>query len=194
LTTAWTAIFSVPKRLIDYLREIVWSLSTGFMPTFSELYGTNNLEMIRSIYVRYTRYILIIMLPIIVTAFVYGIPFLGLWVGQEYANKGQYALLFLTAGFFAECSQPLMGRLLVAVDKINFFVKISAYSSVLYLLLCAVLVNLYGIAGAGLSALIVAVFSQVCYLITACKYLKMPIRVYLRQCYIVPFAISTVYG
>lgn len=194
LTTAWTAIFSVPKRLIDYLREIVWALSTGFMPTFSELYGTNNKEMIRSIYVRYTRYILIIMLPIIVTAFVYGVPFLGLWVGQEYANKGKYALLFLTAGFFVECSQPLMGRLLVAVDKITIFVKISAYSSVLYLVLCAVLVYLHGIAGAGLSVLIVALISQTYYLITACKYLEMPIKAYLRQCYLLPFTISMVYG
>jgi len=130
LTAAATAFYAIPVRLIDYARQIGWSLGMAFMPAFSELQSRQEAGLMRSIYLSYSRYIFLVQLPILVLLFVYGVPFIGLWIGPEYAQQGRWTLYFLTASVLAASLQPLLWRLFIGVGRLNDLVKASASSPV----------------------------------------------------------------
>jgi O-antigen/teichoic acid export membrane protein len=194
MSTIWTAIFSIPKRLIDYIKEITWSMSLGFMPMFSELQGKNDIESIRSIYMRYTRYILILTLPILTAMIIFGAEFIELWIGKEYALKGKYLLYLLVISFIIESIQPLLWRLFIGVDRLNFLVKMSTISSLTYIGLSILLVKYFGINGIGLSLLTISLLKQIISIEYACRYLGIGVLRFLSECHLMPMLSALIFG
>ncbi|MFC1826941.1 oligosaccharide flippase family protein [Thermodesulfobacteriota bacterium] len=194
LTTTWTAIFAIPRRLVDYLKEISWAFTTGFMPAFSELQGKNDLETIRAIYLRYTRYIIILIFPVVIAVMVYGVPFIRLWVGEEFADKGSILVSLLAGAFAVESFQPLLWRLFIGVGRLNILVKVSAATSAAYIIMALILVKFYGINGIGVSALLIAFFNQSIFLFYACEYMRISKLEYFMKCHFAPLSISLFFG
>jgi O-antigen/teichoic acid export membrane protein len=190
LSNTWTAIYAIPKRLIDYAKEVSWALSTGFMPMFSEIHGRNDFNSVRTIYFQYTRYLVLIIAPILFTIFVFGTPFIALWIGEEFASKGQIVVALLSAAFLTESLQPLVWRLFIGVDRVNLLVRVSSISSIIYLLLAVALVWHYGIAGIALGNLIVAIICQAIFFTYTAKYLGTSVSHYLKECHLMPFVTS----
>jgi O-antigen/teichoic acid export membrane protein len=195
LSNAWTAVFSIPKRLIDYVKEISWALTTGFMPMFSELQGKNDTAAIRSIYFQYTRYVVMVVAPILTAVFAYGTPFISLWIGNDFALKGKLLVPLLSTAFFVECLQPLVWRMFIGVDKVNFLVKISSLSSFAYIVLAFSLVWKFGVNGVALGGLIVSCICQTIFFIFTARYLGTTVTHYIRECHLMPIVASmTVLG
>lgn len=177
LSNAWTTVFSVPKRLVDYVKQISVTASLGFMPMFSELQGRGDTAQIARLYEQYTRYILIMIVPFVSCTMVLGGPFIRLWVGDELAAKGGNLVVYLSAAFLIDSLQPLVWRLMIGVGRVDFLVKVSAAGSVAYLFLAALLVHWLGVEGIGIAAVIMTVFNQACYLPHICRFLDIsPIR------------------
>lgn len=177
ISAAATAFFSIPARLVDYAQQIAWALSTGFMPMFSELDGRNESEFLRSIYLRYSRYILLLTLPILVLILVYGPDFIARWIGPEYAARGRDALYILAAAVLIEGLQPLIWRLFTGVGRVNFLVAVSAAASLLSIALGLLWVGPLGIAGVALGVLVTTAASQVLLFGYASRYLGLsPLR------------------
>lgn len=186
LSNAATAVFSIPKRLIDYVKEISWSLTTGFMPMFSQLYGKSDTEGIRRIYLQYTRYLVMLLAPILAAVAVYGTPFISLWIGDTFAAKGKTLVLLLSASFAVECLQPLVWRMFIGVNRVGLLVRVSSFSSLAYLLLAFTLVWKLGINGVALGGLIVSCVCQSIFLIHTARYLQMSTLNYLKECHLMP--------
>lgn len=177
LSNSWTTVFSVPKRLVDYVKEISITASTGFMPMFSDLQGRGDTVQIARLYEQYTRYILVMVIPFISSIMVLGGPFIRLWVGDELASKGGNLVVYLSAAFLIDSLQPLVWRLMIGVGRVDFMVTVSAVGSLAYLALAALLVHGYGIEGIGIAAVALAVFNQAFYLPHICRFLGIsPIR------------------
>ncbi|MCK4414017.1 MAG: oligosaccharide flippase family protein [Candidatus Eisenbacteria sp.] len=170
-SAAATAHYAIPLRLVDYTRQIAWSLSTPFMPMFSELDGQRDEQMIRSIYLRYSRYILFLTLPIVGLIFVYGRAFIAQWIGPVYAQQGGTALYLLAGGVLAHGLQPLIWRLFIGVGRLNFLVIVSVSTSLGVVLLGFLLVGPLGISGVALSVLVTAWISQVILFVHTSRYL-----------------------
>lgn len=194
LGTSWTAIASVSKRLIDYIREISLSLTTGFMPMFSELQAKDDLPKIRETYFQYSRYILIIVLPIIAFVFVYGTPFIRLWVGGDFADKGKYLITFLTIQCFVDALQPLAWRMLVGVNETDFIVRVSVIGSILYIVIILSLIHFTGINGIGISGVITAFIAQSLYFRKTCNYLNTNVFTQLKELQIWPITINLLFA
>ncbi len=194
LSTFWASIFSIPKRLLDYMREITWTITTGFMPAFSDLHGRNDVEGIRSIYINYTRYILIATLPMLVMVFVYGETFIGLWISPEYAEKGRTVLYLLGAAFAVEAIQPLLWKLFIGTGDLNSLVKTFSITALAYIVLSSLFASRYGIGGLAASALVVSIINQIFYLRHSCRYLGVTVPVFLKECHLMPFAAAGAFG
>lgn len=181
ISAAATAVFSIPVRLVDYVRQIVWALATGFMPMFSELSGREESGLIRSIYLKYSRYILLGTLPILALVFVYGRDFIRLWISPEYAEQGGTALLLLAGAALVEGLQPLVWRLFLGVGKLDFLVAVSAASSLAAILLAILLVKPMGITGVALSVFLTTAVAQVLFAEHVARYLEIPMGGMLRE-------------
>jgi O-antigen/teichoic acid export membrane protein len=177
LSNAWITVFSVPKRLVDYVKEISITTSTGFMPMFSDLQGRGDTAQIARLYEQYTRYILMMVIPFVSTTMVLGGPFIRLWVGDDLAAKGGNLVVYLSVAFLIDSLQPLVWRLMIGVGRVDFLVTVSAVGSITYLALASLLVHWRGVEGIGIAAVAMAVFNQVCYLPYICRYLGIsPVR------------------
>lgn len=187
LSNSWTSVFSVPKRLVDYVKAISITATTGFMPMFSDLEERGDMSRIADLYMQYTRYIFISVIPFISAIIVLGLPFLRLWVGDDIASRGGSLLFYLAVAFLFDTFQPLVWRLMIGVGRVDFLVKVSAINSMVYLVFAACLVRILGVDGIGISALIISVVNQIFYLPHVCKFLGISPVKYVAYCHLRPF-------
>jgi O-antigen/teichoic acid export membrane protein len=181
LSAAATTFFAIPTRLVDYAKRAMWALSTGFMPMFSELDAGNQREVLQSVYLRYSRYIMTLTTVIAVLLLVYGRQFIGLWIGPEYAVQGGDALRLLVLAFWIQGWQPLTMRLFFGVGVLNLVVAVSAATAILTIVLSFVLVGSMGITGVALSRLVLVVLAQAVLLGHVSRYLRMPVAALFRE-------------
>jgi O-antigen/teichoic acid export membrane protein len=174
ISAAATAFYAIPLRLVDYARQISYTLTASFMPMFSELESREDHETMRSVYMDYSRYLFTIMLPLPALLYVYGPDFLGVWIGPEYAEKGRITLYLLTSCVLIESFQPLMWRFFLGVGSLNILVAASAIVSALTIGGSILLARVFGIEGVALSMFIGAVVAQSMYLLHAARYLGTP--------------------
>jgi len=190
ISTAATAFFAIPSRLIEYTQQITWALSTGYMPMFSELDGQQDTVTIRSIYMRYSRFILTLTLPLLALVLVYGREFIGLWIGPEYAERGRGALYILTAATLAQALQPLFWRLFLGVGRLNLPVAISTAASLLSVALGLLLVRPMGITGVALGVLLTIGTIQIFFFLHTSRYLGISPLKHFREIQARPIAIG----
>ncbi|RKZ12656.1 hypothetical protein DRQ53_14515 [bacterium] len=189
---AATAIYGIPVKLIDYTRQISWTLTASFMPMFSELESRKDSDLLRKIYFDYSRYIFMILLLLPVLLFVYGPNFIHIWIGPEYAIEGRMVLYLLTASVLVESAQPLTWRFFIGVAHLNILVVVSAIASLLTVVGAIILVHPMGIAGVALSQFIGATLAQVAYLVHAARYLEVSPLSLIRQVNLRPALVAVV--
>ncbi len=172
LSSAATAFYAIPVKLIDYARQITWALTAGFMPAFSELESRQEKDTLREIYLSSTRFLFLALLPMGVLLFVFGGPFVGAWIGPEYQEKGQVVLWFLAGAVLLESFQPLLWRFFIGVGHLGVLVRVSAAVSLLTVVTSIVFVHLWGIDGVAASVFLGAVAAQGLYALYSCRYLE----------------------
>ena len=193
LTAAATAFFAIPVRLVDYSRQISWALTMGFMPMFSELGGKKDHVAIRALYLRYSRYLLFLNLPILVLTFVHGVEFIAIWIGPDYAEQGGAALYLLTAAAMARGFQPLLWRLFIGLGHLDLMVVVSASTSLLGIVLAFFFVKPYGLAGAALAILVTTTIAQVVFVWHTSRYFELSVFGLLKEIHLRPFVVAGLY-
>jgi O-antigen/teichoic acid export membrane protein len=188
LSTEATAFFGVPRRLVDYGRQMHWALATGFMPAFSDLHRRAQTSLMRSVYMRYSRYLLLIMMPVIVLILAYGPAFMRLWVGPEYAREGTWVLYFLTAAYLVELAQPLLWSLFIGVGRLNLLTTVSSVGSGVTIVGTLLLVGRYGISGVAFTFFAVFLIQQAIFTASLCRFFTMSFLSFAREVYLGPAA------
>lgn len=173
LSSSATTFFSIPSRLAEYSREIGSALATGFMPMFSELESRKQHDLLRMIYLRYSRYILLVTAPLWILILVYGRPFIAIWLGSEYAAQARWPLVFLVGAAIADGAQPLLWRLFLGVGRVGFPVAVSVTCSLLSLVFAFLLAHPFGISGVTFSIFITTLAAQLINTQYSCSYLQL---------------------
>ena len=102
LSAGAVTVFSIGGGLVQYLRQVVSSLTVTFMPIVSGIEGEDQQHQLRRVLIYGTRAALLIALPIIVALFTRGRTFIGLWMGEEYARaSGRVLEILLLSEIFA---------------------------------------------------------------------------------------------
>jgi len=192
INAAAIGFFAIPVKLVDYVRQTSWTLTAAFMPMFSELDSRDDRDMLRTIYLDYSRYIFTILLPFPLLLLVYGPEFIGLWIGPNYAAEGRIPLYLLSGAVLVESFQPLMWRFFLGIGSLNILVAVSAIVSALTVVASIVLVGPFGIAGVALSLFVGALVAQSMYLVHASRYLEIPWPSLLAQVNMRPLAAGAV--
>lgn len=193
LSAAATTAFAIPARLVDYSKEIGYALSSGFMPMFSELAGRQEIGLIRSVYRSYSRYILLMVFPILVLILVYGKSFIALWMGPSYAERGDRLLVLLTADAALMGIQPLFWRLFLGIGRLNLVVAVSSITSLLKVGVGFLLVGSFGIEGVAYGFLLVTIPTQVLYHVYTSRYLETSAVRFFLEVQGVPVAVAAAY-
>jgi O-antigen/teichoic acid export membrane protein len=194
LSASATAFFSIPKRLLDTVRQIHWAMVAGFMPMFSDLDKRGDTARIRDVYLDYSRRVLLIMLPIVALVMIDGAPFIGIWIGPEYAQAGGGVILFLAVAYLAELFQPLLWSLFIGVGRLNLLVFNSSGMSILIILLTLAFIRPLGITGAALATAIAFALGQVMFTVAVCRQLSLSFFSLFRMVHLRPLVLTACFS
>ena len=108
-------IILIPSR---YLGQIAHAMTLTVMPAASKYDATGNTKQLQELFVRGTRYISLILIPIIIGAIFIMEPVIRLWLGSEYKFLTKYILILLCSSA-AQNTAYCANQMLRGIGKIN---------------------------------------------------------------------------
>ncbi len=101
-------LYSVPAGLLQRLQTLPASAAAVLLPMISELRGHTANEDLRRIYLKATRLLLWLVMPVLTVLFVLMPQFLGLWVGGSFSDASVWParLLIIAQVFTTLCLMP----------------------------------------------------------------------------------------
>ena len=154
LSAAWVPFYTVPANLINYSRALLSSLTQSFLPLFSNLEARKDVESMRSVYIRYSRYTSLCIFPILTLLMIYGEPFLRVWMGSEFAEQGGPIIVLLSLALLIYTINPLGIMLLIGTARQKIIVLTGFASAGVFLGLGILLIKHYSLPGLAAAFLI----------------------------------------
>lgn len=149
MITGW---YTSAYKLIDVLTFVPMILIAAILPSMSKLYKQNK-KILRNLFERTFRYLLIIIIPIAIATtilagrfidFIYGKSFIG---GEISLKILIWAEVFLFVNY-------LMGHLLNSIDKQRYFTTITGICALLNVILNFILIPTYSYVGAAIATVL----------------------------------------
>lgn len=146
--------YSIPQALSSRIRELIQVLSHVMMPAFAELHSGGKQERIVDVFMVSSRLIVGVLGLLGAGVVLLGGEFIELWMGPDYAEKGQIVLWCLVAYVSLSYLIPLESRYLTAINKHGVLAKITIVRAVLNITISLILVNFMGVVGVALGSTI----------------------------------------
>src|SRR2546423_1883136 len=187
VSVAAVAFYSIGGSLIEYLRTVVSSLTTTFMPLASSYEASGEVDKLRLLLINGTRLALILALPIQVALFLRGETFLDLWMGSEYGAVSGRVLQILLVGQIFTLANATSMNIAFGLAKHKSFALWLAGEALVNISLSIFLarrVGLFGVAiGTVIPTLFVHAFLWPRYI---SRILRVPLAHYLLQAWVRP--------
>ena len=113
---ALVVFYAIPKRLVDYARDFVFSMSMPLMPYFSSIDAVRSNEKMKEWFPT-SRAVSFLTMPAAAMLLLLGEPFLNIWIGPEYGAKGRWVVIFLSMSFWISGTFSNSSRVLIASGK-----------------------------------------------------------------------------
>jgi O-antigen/teichoic acid export membrane protein len=146
--------YAIPVTLVEYLRRLVISMTEIFVPMTSELEAKNDRSNILSLLINGTKVSLIIALPICIVFFFNGYDFIRLWMGEEYAQNGNYVLKVLAITHLLSITHLTSREILFGMSLHKFNAICYGCEAIANLILSIILVKYFGIIGVAIGTAI----------------------------------------
>ena len=171
--------YSIAYRLC-FLATYIFSIITQtIFPTFTKLYTLEDMDGLKSLYLKTVKISVVIMVPIGLFLGFFGRSFINLWVGEDNFAGINVLLVLISMDFLHAFGTPA-GLLLQAVGKNKRFMFSEILNAGLNLLLSLILVRRIGLVGVALGTLIAsACTSSWIVPLLACKHARLPVKRYL---------------
>lgn len=196
ISVAAVAYFAIGSSFIEYMRQIVGSITMTFMPLAGRFDAVGQHEQLRRLLLLGTRVSVLVVWPVQVALFLRGETFLRLWMGEEYAVIASRVLqiLLLSQVFSVANSASLNVAFGMARHKrVTLWSGCEAAANLTLSIVLAKMIGLYGVAwGTVIPSLVVNVLLWPGYI---CRTVQVPVGHYLWQSWarpalaLVPYAL-----
>ena len=141
------AYFAVGSNLIVYSRSIVRAISVTLTPRISALEGGGAIADAHRLPLVAARIGTLLLLPIIVTFLTRGSTFIGVWMGEEYADPSGQVLWVLALGLWISAGQGVLGGAFLGLNRHRELLIPMGVEAALNLVLSLLWVRAFGILG-----------------------------------------------
>jgi O-antigen/teichoic acid export membrane protein len=187
LSAEAVALYAIGGRFIEYLGQLGASLAQTFMPLASTLGAQDQQDQLRRLLIQGTRAALFVSLPVGGVLFFRSSTFIGLWMGQQYAQPSGRILRILLLSTLALAGNRVGGNIVFGLGKHKPFALWQSCEAVANLALSIYLVRRIGIDGVAWGTVLPSLVSQIVlwprYL---SKLLDLTVWSYFRECWIRP--------
>jgi O-antigen/teichoic acid export membrane protein len=187
LSAEAVTFYAIGGRFIAYLGELGASLAQTFMPVASNLAAQDQRVQLRRLLIQGTRIALLVSLPVGGALFFRSSTFIGLWMGEQYAQPSGRILRILLLSTLAIAGNRVGGNIVLGLGRHKPFALWQSCEAVANLTLSIYLVRKIGINGVAWGTVIPSLASQIVlwprYL---SKLLGLNVWSYFRECWIRP--------
>lgn len=150
LHPAQVGVYAVAMGMAGFVPIALQSVNQIFSPMIAELHAGGNLALLKQLYTKLTKWILIFTLPLAFTFIVFAHTLVGLF-GRGF-QAGASVLAIGAVGQIFNCAVGSVGFLLLMSGNQVKLIRIQAVTAVLMVLLDLILVPRLGITGAAIAA------------------------------------------
>ncbi|KFN39675.1 hypothetical protein KN63_01780 [Smithella sp. F21] len=163
LGVAAAGVYSVPFMLVNSLGYMIAYMLGFIFPMASELHGLGQMDRLRDIFTRATRFMAALAGLIYIPLFVFGDLILEVWVPGIAQQATSVLRLLALSAYISALTASLTNNIVIGVGKIRQFTVYANIRGLVLGLLCILLIHPFGLKGAGW-ALVLAGFVDVIYL------------------------------
>jgi O-antigen/teichoic acid export membrane protein len=155
--------YFVPLQLAQRLTTVVGAVAVAFLPAASALHGRADRERLVELYLRATKVVAVLGLPLAALLVVFAHPILEFWIDPHFADEGAVTLQVLAVGYGINIFSTIPAITSDSLGRPGVTTSFSVLSAGLNVALSLILIPRYEIVGAALaiginSALLVPVF------------------------------------
>lgn len=176
VSLAAVTLYTVPYEAMTRVQVIPSALVGTLYPAFSEHGGEDRQIRLERLYERSVRYLMLLLLPGLIYLFILGSDLFGVWMGASFARKISGVLQVLALGVLVNALASVPYSLLQASGRPDLTGKFHLAEVPVYIALCIVLTQHWGITGAALASTIRFVLDAVLLFWAAGKYCRCPLR------------------
>lgn len=150
LSVATISYYTVPYEVVTRAWAISAAIAGVLFPLFSASWNSDK-EKGASYMQKGALYVMFILFPVLALAAYFAPEILGLWLGEEFAQKSTVAFRWLAAGTLVSAVAQIFFALVQGAGRSDWTGKLHVAEAIPYWLLLLLLLNQYGVAGAAMA-------------------------------------------
>jgi O-antigen/teichoic acid export membrane protein len=187
---AAAGIYSVPFMLVNSLAYMLAYMLGFIFPMASELHGLGQMDLLRDIFTRSSRFIAALAGLVFIPLFVLGGHFLGLWTPTISTKAVGVLRLLALAGYVGTLMAALPNNVMVGLGRMREFTIYATIRAMALAGLCLILIRQFGMVGAGWAALATCSVDIVYFVIVLRRYVQIAPLDLLRKAYSRPIMLG----
>jgi O-antigen/teichoic acid export membrane protein len=190
VSAAAITTFAIGSKLVEYASSIVVSMSQVFTPMASHHDAAGDRESVRRVFLASNRACALVIFPLCAALILLGKPLIEAWMGAKYLVSYPILVLLIVPRTLL-LAQSGSIRILLGLGRQRTFALATMLDGIANLLLSIVLVRRWGIIGVAWGTAVPLACTSVLFLPGhVCRMLRVPVREFLRQAYLVPLALT----
>ena len=172
LPMAWVTYYTVAVKLAGIIRSAPMPLVGVFFPAVSDLKARGEESAIREIFLRGTKYVLSLSLPISLVLFTFSREILASWMGAKFVVSSSYVLILFVLGYFLSTLTFINTSVLFGLGLHRLIAIYCVFSSSINLVLDLLLIPRLGINGAAIASVVAFLVTSPALLLHSTSILK----------------------
>ncbi|MHB0875279.1 MAG: oligosaccharide flippase family protein [Anaerolineae bacterium] len=193
LGVAAVGVYSLPLLVVSSVSTLISSMLSFTFPLASELHSSGRMDELRDVFVRASRFIAAIAVPVFVPLIVLGDSILSQWVGPGIAQQAAPVLRVLSmAALVTSLAVVLTNNLVVGSGRIRVYTQYTLLRAGVVAVACLAMIRRFGMVGAAWGTLIANAVEVAFFVYCARRYLQVSPSAIMRKAYLRPLMLGCV--
>ncbi len=187
----FVTFYELGQKAANGIRTLPILLLTALVPAVSELEASNNKEKLRELYERGSKYISLMVFPLIFLSIIIAPDLINLWVGDKF-NLAILSFQILVIGYVINVVAGMGTSVVRGIGKPEYETRYAVLTLIMQLILSITLVQILGYRGVLMSVLITTIVAALYFLLTFHRFFKLGFMAFAKTTYVKPLAASLI--
>jgi O-antigen/teichoic acid export membrane protein len=187
----FVTFYELGQKAANGIRALPILLLTALVPAVSELEANNNKDKLADLYERGSKYISLLVFPLIFLSITIAPDLINLWVGDKYP-LAVLSFKILVIGYLINVLTGMGTSVVRGIGKPEYETRYAVLTLILQLILSITLVQIIGYRGVLVSVLITTVVAALYFLLIFHKLYKLGFQNFAKATYVKPLVASII--